>query len=102
MVALVNLEPRLNEALIEPSEGLRSLPLRDEEHTTHIKSYLKSVDDKLVSQTLIDKAGLFAWTTSNMLGVSSNIIIHHLSVYKEAKSFAQKKRKMGEEKCDVA
>jgi len=35
-VVLVNLELWLNEAHIEPSEDLRSLPLRDEEHASHI------------------------------------------------------------------
>jgi len=33
-----------------------------------------------------------------MLGVSPDVITHHLSVYKEARLVAQKKRKMGEEK----
>jgi len=60
MVVLVNLEPWLNEARIEPGEDLRSLPIRDEEHVSHTRTYLKSTDDKLVSQTLIDNVDLFA------------------------------------------
>jgi len=58
---------------------------------------LKSYDSKLVSQTLINNADLFAWTTSNMHGVSLDIITHRFSVYKEAKPIAQKKHKMGKE-----
>jgi len=37
-----------------------------------------------------------------MPGVNPNIIIHHLSVYKEARPVAQKKRKMSEEKCNAS
>jgi len=102
MVALVDLEPRLNETRIEPGEDLHPLPVRDEEHATHIGTSLKTDDNKLVSQTLIDNADLFAWTTLDTPRVSTNIITHRLSIYKEAKLFVQKKRKMGEEKCDVA
>jgi len=36
MVALVDLDPQLDEAHIEPGEDLRPLPLRDEEHATHM------------------------------------------------------------------
>jgi len=80
MVVLVNLEPWLNEARIEPGEDLRSLPLRDEEHASHIGTYLKSTDDKLVSQTLIDNVDLFAWTVSDMLGVSPDVITHRVLI----------------------
>jgi len=55
MVALVDLDPRLDEARIEPGEDLRPLPMRDEEHATHIGTSLKPDDNKLVSQTLIEK-----------------------------------------------
>jgi len=37
-----------------------------------------------------------------MLGVGLDIITKHLSLYKEARPVAQKKRKMDEEKCNVA
>jgi len=80
MVVLVDLDPWLNEARIEPSEDLRSLPLRDEERATHIRTYLKSTDHKLVSQTLIDNADLFAWTTSDMPEVSLDVITYHVLI----------------------
>jgi len=41
---------------------------------------------------------LFAWTAFDMSRVSPDIITHCLLVYKEARSIAQKKRKMGEDK----
>jgi len=37
-----------------------------------------------------------------MPGVSSDIITHRLSVYKEVRPIAQKKRKKDEEKCIAA
>jgi len=63
---------------------------------------LTSADSTMVSQTLIENADIFAWTTSDMSGVSLNIITHRLLVYKEARLVSQKKRKMGEEKHNVA
>jgi len=46
---------------------------------------LKLDDNKLVSQTLIDNADLFAWTTLDMPGVSLDVITHRFSIHKEAK-----------------
>jgi len=60
MVALVDLDPRFEEARIETGEDLRLLPLGDEEHPTHMGTSLKLDDIKLVSQTLIDNVDLFA------------------------------------------
>jgi len=82
MVAFVDLDPWLDEARIESGEDLHSLPLRDEELAIHMGISLKLDDNKLISQTLIDNADLFASTTSDMLRVSPDIITHHLSVYK--------------------
>jgi len=88
MVALVDLDTRIDEAHIEPGKDLCPLPLRDDEHKTHMGTSLKSDDSKLVSQTLIDNADLFAWTAIDMPGVSPNIITHRLSIYKETKLVA--------------
>jgi len=95
MVTLVDLDPRLDEARIDPGEDLRSLPLRDDDHKTHIGTSLNSDDSKLVSQTLIDNFDLFAWTVAYMSGVSLDIITHHLSIYKEVRMVAHKKTKIG-------
>jgi len=88
MVSLVDLNPRLDEARIEPGEDLRPLPLRDDDHKTHIGMFLKPDDNKLVSQTLIDNYDLFAWTTTDMPRVSPENITHCLSIYKEARPVA--------------
>jgi len=84
MVALVDLDPRLDEARIEPSKDLRPLPLWEDDHKTYIGTSLKPDDSKLISQTLIDNTDLFTWTTAHIPGVSSDIITHSLSIYKEA------------------
>ena len=93
MVTLVDLDPRLDEARIESGDDLCSLPLQDEDHKTHIGTSLKLDDSKLVSQTLIDNTNLFTWTVVDIPVVSLNIIKHHLSIYKEARSVAQKNEK---------
>jgi len=41
---------------------------------------------------------MFAWTAADMLGVDPSIIIHTLSICREAWPVTQKKRKLGEEK----
>jgi len=41
---------------------------------------------------------LFAWTAVEVPGVNPEVITHRLSVYKEARLVAQKKRNHGEEK----
>jgi len=50
----------------------------------------------------MDNIDLFAWTAADMLGKSSKIITHRLSVYREARPLAQKKRKLGEERRKAA
>jgi len=53
---------------------------------------------EVIGKTLIKNVDLFAWTVADMPGVKPNIITHRLSMYKEARSIAQKKRKLGEER----
>jgi len=48
--------------------------------------------------TLKKNVNLFAWTTSDMSGLSPNIITHRLSVFKEARPIVQKKRDYDDEK----
>jgi len=76
MVTLADLDPRLDDVRIEPGEDLRPLPLKDDHHKTHINTSLKSDKSKLVSQTLIHNADLFAWIATDMPRVSLDIITH--------------------------
>jgi len=102
MVALVDLDPRLDDACMEAGEDLQPLPLCNDDHKTYIKTSLNPDDRKLVSTTLFDNTDLFSWTTADVPGVSPDIITHRLSVYKEAIPIAQQKRKLGEERRNAA
>jgi len=81
---------------------VQPLPLNDDEHNTYIRSTLKPDNRRLINRTLIDNAYLFSWTAAYIPEVSPKVIAHCLSIYKEAKPVAQKKRKLGEERCDAA
>lgn len=102
MVALVDLDPRMNDAHIEPDKDLCPIPLQDDDHSTHMGTLLTAVVNTMVSQAFIKNTDLVAWTASNMSRVSLDIITHYLSMYKEAWTIAQKKRKTGEEKRNAA
>jgi len=41
---------------------------------------------------------LFTWKVTDIIGIDPDIIPHKLSICREAKPIAQKRRKMGEEK----
>jgi len=53
---------------------------------------------ELVHQALKRNVDRFAWTTSDMLGVSPDIITHKFSIYKETCLITHKKRKLEKEK----
>lgn len=44
---------------------------------------------------------LFAWAASNMPGIHPSVMSHKLAIFKDARSMAQNKRRMGEEKHKV-
>jgi len=47
---------------------------------------------------ILENKDLFAWSTVDMPGVHPDVMSHKLSIFREARSVAQKKRKMGEER----
>ena len=102
LVALVDLDPRLYDPRMEAGEDLQPIFLRDDDRKTYIRTSLKTDDREVISATLVKNADLFAWTTANMPGVNPNVITHRLSVYKEARPIAQKKRKLGEKRHKAA
>jgi len=55
-----------------------------------------------LSKLLQQNADMFAWPIADIRGVHPNIMVHKLSICKEAWSIAQKKRKMGKEKRQAA
>ena len=59
---------------------------------------MAAAEVEIMHATLKRNVELFAWTPSDMPGVSPDIITHRLSIFKEARPIAQKKRDYGEEK----
>jgi len=55
-----------------------------------------------LTPTLITNTDLFAWSVVDLPGVDPQVMVHKLSIYKEAKYVSQKKRKLGEERQLVA
>ena len=98
LVALVDLDPRLDDPWMEVGEDLQPTFLRDNDRKTYMGTSLKSDDRKVISTTLVKNADLFAWIVADMPGVNPNVITHRLSVYKEDKPVAQNKSKLGEER----
>jgi len=63
---------------------------------------LTKEDAKKLSEALRINADIFAWMAADMPGVDPSIMTHKLSTFKDARSVAQKKRKLGEEKRAAA
>jgi len=57
---------------------------------------------EIMHATLKKNVDLFVWTPSDMPSISSDIITHKLSVFKEARPIAQKKRDYSDEKLLAA
>jgi len=87
---------------MDVEEDLQPISLRDKDRKTHMGMSLKQDDREAIAKTLIKNADLSAWIAADMPGVKSDVITNHFSVYKEAKSIAQKKRKLGEERRKAA
>ena len=51
----------------------------------------------LIEATFNDNTNLFVWSTIDLPGVDPKIVVHKLSIYKEAGYVSQKKRKLGDE-----
>ena len=101
LVFLVDLDPQLEDPRMEVGEDLQPIFLHSD-RKTYIGTSLKLDDREVISTTLVKNADLFAWTAADILGVNHNVITHSLSVYKEARPIAQKKRKLGEERRKAA
>jgi len=87
---------------MEAGEDLQPIFLGDKDRKTHMRTSLKPDDRDAIDKTLTKTADLFAWTAVDMPGVKSDVITHRLSVYKEVRPIAQKKRKLGEERRKAA
>jgi len=52
----------------------------------------------ILAFTLIANTDLFAWSAADLSGVDPQVVVHKLSIYKEARYVSQKKRKLEEER----
>lgn len=96
-VALVDLDPWINELTLERGKDIRSVPLQDEKDTTNFRTYLTLVDGKTIHQTLKKNADLFAWAASDMLRVSLEVIIEAFCVKGGTPDCSKKVEARGEE-----
>lgn len=96
---MIDLDPRTNtDDRLEPiGDTLPVVVGQDETKTTTIAQGLEPEIEKQLRDTLWRNRDLFAWTTADMLGIHPSVMSHRLSLCKEARPVAQKKRKMGEE-----
>jgi len=90
LVVVVDLDPRIDDIWVEPSKEVCVIPLKDSEHTTKIGVSLSEDQNEKLIGPLHANVNMFAWTTTDMSGIDPNIIVHKLSICKEAKPVEQK------------
>jgi len=79
-VTLVDQDPQTVEPRLEAKEELCQVPLLDEEHNTCVGTTIATIEAEMVHQALKRNVDVFAWTTTDMSGVSPKIITHKLLV----------------------
>ncbi|RDX94534.1 hypothetical protein CR513_23077, partial [Mucuna pruriens] len=86
-----------------PTEELKEIILGPKQgQTTKIGTTMSSEEEEMLTAILKSNYDVFAWSAQDMPGVDPEFMCHQLSVDKNAKPIAQKKRKMGEEKREAA
>jgi len=101
-VNVIDLDPRIDHARVEPGEDVIHIELKDKEHGTKLGISLGEKEVEMIKQVLVQNVDMFAWTAGDMSGVDPEVMYHRLSVHREARPVAQKKRKQGEEKREAA
>jgi len=87
-VALVDLDPRETEDRLKAREELRRVPLLDEEHNTTVGTIMATTEAEIMRAALKKNMDIFAWTPTDMPGVSPDVITHRLSIFREAQSIS--------------
>ncbi|WVY91024.1 hypothetical protein V8G54_036538 [Vigna mungo] len=103
-VAMTDLDPRTNtDDRLEPlGETQLVIVGSNASQTTLIARSLSPEMEKALRASLWRNRDLFAWTAADIPGIHPSVMSHRLSLFREARPVAQKKRKMGEEKRKVA
>nr|KYP51979.1 Retrovirus-related Pol polyprotein from transposon 17.6 [Cajanus cajan] len=87
---------------VEPIEDRHPIVIGPtDQHVTYLGSNLSEMERHEIGQVVRRNKDLFAWRPADMLGIDPNFLCHKLSVCREAKLVAQRKRKMGEERKKV-
>ncbi|XP_017411652.2 uncharacterized protein LOC108323671 [Vigna angularis] len=96
----VDLDPRTNvDERLHPQGEVKLLSLTtDTSKTTSIGGDLTFSEEHDLGRILRNNANLFAWTAADMPGIHPGVMAHKLSIFREARPVAQKKRRVGEEK----
>ena len=88
VVAVTELDPRIEEVKVEPEEETQYVPLRGKDKTTRMGVSLSREDAKQLSVTLQKNVDAFAWTVADMPGVDPSIITHKLSTFRDVRPVA--------------
>jgi len=99
-VAMIDLDPQTNtEDRIQPEGETKEISIgMQSDQVTKIGGALKPEEEELLGALILENKDMFAWSTADMPGVHPDVMSHKLSIFKEARPIAQKKRKMGEER----
>ena len=97
---MIDLDPQKNtEDRIQPEGETKEISIgMQSDQVTKIGGALKPEEEELLGALILENKDLFAWSTADMSGVHPDVMSHKLSIFKEARPIAQKKRKMGEER----
>ncbi|XP_014524451.1 uncharacterized protein LOC106780663 [Vigna radiata var. radiata] len=100
VIVVADLDPRLNtDDRLEPIGETQPISLGNEpDRHTSIGKSLSEDQAKAVGRILFENKDLFAWVPSDMPGIHPDIISHKLSIFRDARPVAQKKRRLGPEK----
>jgi len=91
MVAMVDLDQRMNDERLEPKEETTSIMLgEDEKQCTYISGSMpEDLLNKLIAVLRRNK-DLFTWKAYNIPGIDPEVISHKLSICQGAKPVSQK------------
>ena len=70
MVAVTELDPRIEEIRVEPKEDVQCVPLVGNDKVTQMGTSLSKEDVVQLSNTLQENADVFAWTAADIPGVN--------------------------------
>nr|KYP65300.1 Transposon Ty3-G Gag-Pol polyprotein [Cajanus cajan] len=96
----MDLDPRIDQdERVEPIEDKQPIQMGVSEcQVTYVGTNLSEQERLAIKQVVLDNNDLFAWHPSDMPGIDPNFLCHKLSISKEARPIAQRRRKAEEER----